>query len=135
MSTPKRIVFLYLTNKLVRPNSWTSWIERYRLGNYSTAYYQFIIEVTGETEFPIQSAIPGYNNGEKWSSAYTEAFIANLKQELKARNDGKKLLFYTMTVRQKTKKLLLANIIQTNLKDDEKYIIYVTGNMFVICLL
>ena len=82
--------FLYLTNKLVRPNSWTSWIERYRLGNYSTAYYQFIIEVTGETEFPIQSAIPGYNNGEKWSSAYTEAFIANLKQELKARNEREK---------------------------------------------
>ena len=40
-----------------------------------------------------------------------------------------------MTVRQKTKKSLLANITQTNLKDDEKYIIYVTGNMFVICLL
>lgn len=83
----KKNCFLYLTNELVRPASWDSWIERYRLGNYSTAYYQFIIEVTGETEFPIRSAIPGYNNDEMWSTAYTEAFIANLKQELKARNE------------------------------------------------
>ena len=79
--------FLYLTNKLVRPNSWTNWVELYKLGNYSTAYYQFIIEVTGETEFPIQSAVPGYNNGKKWSVDYTEDFIANLKKELKVRNE------------------------------------------------
>lgn len=79
--------FLYLTNKLVQPASWDSWTERYRLGNYSTAYYQFIIEVTGETQFPIRSVIPGYNNDEIWSAAYTEAFIANLKKELKDRNE------------------------------------------------
>lgn len=82
--------FLYLTNNLVRPGSWDNWIERYRLGNYSTAYYQFIIEVTGETEFPIRSVIPGYNKDEKWSAAYTEAFLANLKKELKARNEREK---------------------------------------------
>lgn len=82
--------FLYLTNKLVRPNSWDNWVERYRLGTYSTAYYQFIIEVTGETEFPIRSAISGYNNDEVWSAGYTEAFITNLKQKLKVRNDQEK---------------------------------------------
>jgi hypothetical protein len=83
----KKNCFLYLTNQLARPASWDNWVERYRLGNYSTAYYQFIIEVTGETEFPIRSVIPGYNNNETWSTAYTEAFIANLKKELKARNE------------------------------------------------
>ena len=78
---------LYLTNTLVRPNSWGSWQERYFLGTYSTAYYQFIIEVTGETEFPYPNAIADYNDGEVWNSAYKDAFLANLEKELKARNE------------------------------------------------
>ena len=79
--------FLYLTNSLVRPSSWGTWQERYFLGTYSTAYYSFIIEVTGETEFPYPNAVAGYNNGEVWSGAYKDAFLANLEKELKARNE------------------------------------------------
>lgn len=87
---------LYLTNKLVRPISWEAdkWMEKNFLGTYSTAYYQFIIDVTGETEFPYPNAIPGYNNGQVWNSAERTAFLNKLTQELADRNKrvGSKLL-------------------------------------------
>lgn len=86
--------FLYLTNKLVRPGSWTTAVERYNLGTYSTAYYQFIIQVTGETEFPFRAVVPGYNNDEKWSSGYATAFLDNLKKELKIWNKEKGTLIH-----------------------------------------
>ena len=78
---------LYLTNKLVKPASWKGSIEKTYLGTYSSNFYQFIIEVTGETEFPYPSAIAGYNNGEAWTPAFLNAFVENLKRELKARNE------------------------------------------------
>ena len=84
----KKYYFLYLTNKLVRPVRWelNGWKEMYFLGTYSTAYYQFIMEATGETEFPYPWAVPGYNNGEQWSSAQKDAFLNKLRGELKLRN-------------------------------------------------
>ena len=82
--------YYYLTvtnNKLIRPSGWDSWTEQFRLGNYSNAYYAFIISTTGETNFPIRQAIPGYNDGKQWSKAQTNAFLALLKDELKKRNE------------------------------------------------
>lgn len=85
-----------ITNRLVRPYQWdlNSWKEKYFLGSYSTAYYEFIIEVTGETEFPYPWAVPGYNNDQVWSGGEKDAFLAKLKEELRKRNQrtGKPLL-------------------------------------------
>lgn len=85
---------LLLTNKLVRPASWKAWQEKSMLGNYSTAYYQFIIEITGETEFPYPSGVPGYNDGKAWSNAYVTAMLDRLTEELVVRNkrEGSPLL-------------------------------------------
>lgn len=78
---------LYLTNKLLRPSKWTEgYLSQYLLGRYSTAYYAFIIEVTGETNFPVLSAQPGYNNGQVWTTGYTSAFMNNLKEALREYN-------------------------------------------------
>ncbi len=81
---------LILTNELTPPELWTptGWKSRYFLGNYSTAYYKFIIQATGETEFPYPWAVAGYNNGEKWNSAQKNAFLAKLKAELKEYNES-----------------------------------------------
>ena len=76
-----------MTNKLVRPSGWDSWLERYYWGNYSTAYYEFIIEATGETNFPWPDAIPGYNGGKAWSNGEKDAFLELLKYKLKKRNE------------------------------------------------
>lgn len=77
-----------VTNRLVRPYQWdlNSWKEKYFLGSYSTAYYEFIIEVTGETEFPYPWAVPGYNNDQVWGGGEKDAFLAKLKDELNKRN-------------------------------------------------
>lgn len=85
---------LTLTNELVRPDSWDAWTERYSLGTYSTAYYQFIIEASGMTEFPIHIPVPGINDGQTWDTGQKTAFLDKLKEELKARNkhEGKPLL-------------------------------------------
>lgn len=85
---------LSLTNELVRPDSWDTWTESYSLGTYSTAYYQFIIEATGMTEFPIHIPVPGINDGKVWDTGQKTAFLEKLKEELKARNkrEGKPLL-------------------------------------------
>lgn len=92
----KKNYFLYLTNKLVRPVRWeeNGWKERYFLGTYSTAYYQFIIEVSGETEFPYPWAVPGYNDDKQWNPAEKDAFLSKIKNELKIRNqrEGSPLL-------------------------------------------
>ncbi len=79
---------LYLTNKLVRPSKWTEtgFISTQLLGRYSTAYYAFIIETTGETNFPILSAEPGYNNGQVWTVGYTSSLINNIKEALREYN-------------------------------------------------
>lgn len=78
---------LLITNKLTPPINWTpkGWISRYFLGNYSTAYYQFIIDVTGETQIPVWP-IEGYNDGKEWNSAEIDAFEEILKFELKKYN-------------------------------------------------
>lgn len=85
-----------VTNRLVRPYQWdlNGWKEKYFLGNYSTAYYEFIIEATGETEFPYPWAVPGYHNDQVWSGGEKDAFLAKLKDELRKRNQrvGKPLL-------------------------------------------
>lgn len=83
-----------ITNKLVRPSGWSSWLERYYWGNYSTAYYEFIIEATRETNFPWPDAIPGYNNGKAWTDGKMDAFLELVKYKLKKRNEsaGKSLL-------------------------------------------
>lgn len=87
--------FLYLSNNLVRPITWPAnkTVEKLYLGTYSTAYYQFIIEVTGETEFPFLTAVPGYNNGKTWNTAEANAILDKITQELVDRNKrvGKKL--------------------------------------------
>lgn len=77
-----------ITNKLIRPSGWTTWLERYYWGNYSTAYYEFIIGETGETNFPWPDAIPGYNNGEKWSDGEKDAFLELVRYRLKKRNEA-----------------------------------------------
>ena len=77
---------LGITNEFIRPSGWTAWLERYYLGNYSTAYYKFIVEATGETNFPWPRPIPGYNNGKAWSNGGKNAFLALLKDKLKERN-------------------------------------------------
>lgn len=78
---------LKVSNTLQRPAEWTNQFTQYRgLGEYSTAYYSFIIETTGETHFPIALPVAGYNNGEVWSPGYTSALITNLKTKLEERN-------------------------------------------------
>jgi hypothetical protein len=55
---------LHLTNGLLRPTEWPAsgtGQTNLRLGAYSTAFYAFIIEKTGESRFPFVSAIAGYN--------------------------------------------------------------------------
>ena len=76
-----------ITNELIRPSGWTSWLERYYWGNYSTAYYEFIIGATGETNFPWPNAIPGYNDGKAWTNGEKNAFMELLKYKLKKRNE------------------------------------------------
>lgn len=76
-----------ITNKLVRPSGWTTWLERYYWGNYSTAYYEFIIGATGETNFPWPNAIPDYNDGKVWTNGEKDAFMELLKYKLKKRNE------------------------------------------------
>lgn len=78
-----------ITNKLVRPSGWTTWLERYYWGNYSTAYYEFIIEATGETNFPWPDAISDYNDGKAWSNGEKDAFLELVKYKLKKRNADK----------------------------------------------
>lgn len=81
---------LILTNKLTPPERWTptGWKSRYFVGNYSTAYYKFIIQATGETELPYPWAVEGYNNGEIWNSAQKNAFLVKLTSELKKYNES-----------------------------------------------
>ena len=55
---------LRLTNNLPRPAEWSLNGEgpvNSRLGAYSSAFYAFVIQVTGETRFPFDRAIAGYN--------------------------------------------------------------------------
>lgn len=82
---------LILTNSLTSPHRWNHeasglWKSKYYLGTYSTAYYQFIIDYTGETEIPYPWAVPGYNNDEKWASAYKNAWRDKLKVLLREYN-------------------------------------------------
>jgi len=81
---------LQLTNKLTPAYRWTptGWKSKYFLGSYSTAYYKFLMEATGETEYPYPWAVPGYNNDQKWNSAEKNAFIAKAKAELKKYNES-----------------------------------------------
>ncbi|GAF03540.1 DUF4843 domain-containing protein [Saccharicrinis fermentans] len=85
---------LLLTNNLTPPIDWNLltgrglWKTKYYLGTYSTAYYQFIIDVTGETEIPYPWAVPGYNNNEKWSSAESAAFKTKITAELRKYNES-----------------------------------------------
>lgn len=85
---------LTITNNLIRPSGWTTWLERYYWGNYSTAYYEFIIEATGETNFPWPNALSDYNDGKVWTNGEKDAFLGLLKYKLKKRNEkeGKPLL-------------------------------------------
>ena len=77
---------IQITNKLLPPSYWTptGWISKWYLGNYSTAYYKFIIKETGIEDFPYPYPI----NGVKWNSAEAEAFIAMLKGKLRAYNES-----------------------------------------------
>jgi hypothetical protein len=81
---------LYLTNKLLRPAEWLpSGSLTNLLGTYSTAYYAFIIETTGETRFPVFRGIPDYPNTDPWgywSTGYVSAFVNNLKEVLREYN-------------------------------------------------
>lgn len=85
---------LILTNRLTPPVDWNMetgrgrWKTKYYLGTYSTAYYQFIIDHTGETEIPYPWAVPGYNNDEKWQSAEGTAFKAKLISLLRQYNES-----------------------------------------------
>jgi hypothetical protein len=78
---------LFLTNKLVRPAEWTpaGMVTRRYLGSYSTAYYHFIIETTGVTRFPFY-AVAGVNGGKSWDFVQRNAFLENLRAELRALN-------------------------------------------------
>lgn len=79
---------LSLTNGIVYPDGWYpgSYMSRRYLGNYSTAYYKFIIEATGETAFPYPRAIPGYNGGKRWDYMFMPQFVNRIKDKLKAYN-------------------------------------------------
>lgn len=49
-NTETRVFKLSWSNRLIQPANWNE-LKRY-MGEYSTAYYKFIIDVTGRTEFP-----------------------------------------------------------------------------------
>ncbi len=80
---------LILTNKLVYPYRWgtyTSYLSKYLLGTYSTSYYQWLIDVSGHTQFPYPRAIPGYRDGLKWDYSFKLKFRTWLKDQLKIYN-------------------------------------------------
>ncbi|MDR1755453.1 MAG: DUF4843 domain-containing protein [Culturomica sp.] len=85
---------LTISNKIQPPRTWDSMLstaKTFSIGFFSPAYYAWIIEETGYTEFPVNEAIPGINldgNGipQKWSSAQRTDFLANLTFLLAARN-------------------------------------------------
>jgi hypothetical protein len=85
---------LRLTNSLVRPAEWfldgTDQVNA-RLGAYSTAYYAFIIQETGETRFPFSRRIAGYNldeNGDPqiWPPSYAWMVLYKIMEALKTLN-------------------------------------------------
>lgn len=84
-----------LQNTLLKPAEWTNALSNYGgIGEYSTAYYSFIIEATGETHFPIRMPVAGYYNGELWPVGYSAAFLTTLRDKLRERNqrEGSPLL-------------------------------------------
>lgn len=64
------------SNRLIQPANWR-WL-RYYFGTYSTCFYEFIIEVTGRTEFPYNhpdASLPpmGVDEVKAWAGMVKEA--------------------------------------------------------------
>lgn len=64
------------SNRLIQPANWR-WL-RYYFGTYSTLFYEFIIEVTGRTEFPYNhpdTSLPpmGVDEVKAWAGMVKEA--------------------------------------------------------------
>ena len=81
---------LRLTNNLPRPMEWSldgRGPVNTRLGAYSSAFYAFIIQVTGVTRFPFDRVIPGYNldandNPQPFSPSKIWVFLYTLQRAL-----------------------------------------------------
>ncbi len=84
---------VYLTAGLVKPSEWSNATVYYTLGEYSPAYYLFIIEHMGESRFPMAYSIAGYNldeNGvaQMWTARESSDFTASLERALLAYNQA-----------------------------------------------
>lgn len=81
-----------INNKLIRPNSWTRWLETYYIGSYSTAYYQFIIDQTGIEEFYYNYPAP--EGVEEWQYFEMMSFLELLKTKLEEYNKTHPILLH-----------------------------------------
>ncbi len=86
-----RDVQVCLSSKLVAPASWPT-LATGNLGVFSSAYYQFIIDATGVSEYPIDEPVEGMNldsNGtpQKWTDAQKQNFVDQVKAALTAYNN------------------------------------------------
>ncbi len=87
-----RDVQVCLSTKLVAPDSWPT-LQAGSLGRFSSAYYKFIMEVTGLSEYPIQAPIAGMNldsqgNPQKWNDNQAQTFIADVRAALVEYNNA-----------------------------------------------
>lgn len=86
--TYTQTVLVTVSPRLTRPASWTTYNnDNSGLGFFSPAYYKWLIDVTGLTEFPFQVVVEGMNldsNGKPqvWPTAQRTAFLNMLKIEL-----------------------------------------------------
>ncbi len=86
---------LTVSNKVQEPRTWGAMLAPQNtrsIGLFSPAYYAWIIEATGLTEFPVTEAIEGVNLDDDgvpqiWTSAQRMDFISNLKYLLYLRNE------------------------------------------------
>lgn len=83
---------LNVSPRLVMPETWfTAQARAEGLGQFSPAYYAWIIEATGYTEFPMTGPIEGINldqngNPQKWTTYQKRNFLNNLRFLLAERN-------------------------------------------------
>lgn len=75
------------TSQIIKPSNWDSWLRYYFGTPFSTAYYKFIVEVTGRTSFPYHGTLNKTDPVTWWmGSGQVQAYGLQIKDALRKYN-------------------------------------------------